>query len=630
MVAHFALDDTIQKSFDHLRLVFRKASTNPKEVSYVMRGDIARETEKGLETLRAWSDAAAENGEEGGRMLLKVYEDLDALSVDPILRFGGNSMTALDGFTKSVMANTEAKYIAFNKLAQSGEVITDKNFKAAVDEVYNSFFDSNGMISNKAVDAATSEIALNADSPVVEGMNNFIKRFPAARTFIWFPRTTANVIDTFGKWSPAGVLSADYHKMWGPLGRKRLADFSFDEIKAILESKGKPIDEFAQQTFEMLRYETKGKAAIGSLFVTAAGMAAVNDRCTGNGHYDKSRQRMRVRSGWKPKSCKVPGTNKQVSYEWMGPIGDWLSLTIDVVDNFDSLSTAVQEDLYNKLAFVLGSAITNRSVLSQLEPMYDVLQGNGAAAMRFLSNFGNNLVPLGSARNELGKLMYPQLRQIRTELNDSLRNRNAFLDLVDPERALSSVVDPIDGREIGKEDNWFLRVWNRGPAKVTSLPSKERQFLIDIEFNSNPMMRLSQRGALLENHEITAINTKMGEQGVLKQEINRIMKLAEKLTYTSPDGTTYKGFQSIIQAQRRGMIPSDVLDSSKFATIFLQLKQAYAKAKRLAEDSLQEPMRSGLREREYNLYENNLNQKKGDIDSVLDAAGLTETLNMAK
>ena len=630
MVAHFALDDTIQKSFDHLRLVFRKASTNPKEVSYVMRGDIARETEKGLETLRAWSDAAAENGEEGGRMLLKVYEDLDALSVDPILRFGGNSMTALDGFTKSVMANTEAKYIAFNKLAQSGEVITDKNFKAAVDEVYNSFFDSNGMISNKAVDAATSEIALNADSPVVEGMNNFIKRFPAARTFIWFPRTTANVIDTFGKWSPAGVLSADYHKMWGPLGRKRLADFSFDEIKAILESKGKPIDEFAQQTFEMLRYETKGKAAIGSLFVTAAGMAAVNDRCTGNGHYDKSRQRMRVRSGWKPKSCKVPGTNKQVSYEWMGPIGDWLSLTIDVVDNFDSLSTAVQEDLYNKLAFVLGSAITNRSVLSQLEPMYDVLQGNGAAAMRFLSNFGNNLVPLGSARNELGKLMYPQLRQIRTELNDSLRNRNAFLDLVDPERALSSVVDPIDGREIGKEDNWFLRVWNRGPAKVTSLPSKERQFLIDIEFNSNPMMRLSQRGALLENHEITAINTKMGEQGVLKQEINRIMKLAEKLTYTSPDGTTYKGFQSIIQAQRRGMIPSDVLDSTKFATIFLQLKQAYAKAKRLAEDSLQEPMRSGLREREYNLYENNLNQKKGDIDSVLDAAGLTETLNMAK
>ena len=86
----------------------------------------------------------------------------------------------------------------------------------------------------------------------------------------------------------------------------------------------------------------------------------------------------------------------------------------------------MQEDLYNKLTFVLGSAVTNRSVLSQLEPMYDVLQGNGAAAMRFLSNFGNNLVPLGSARNELGKLMYPQLRQIRTELNDSQLLEHSF------------------------------------------------------------------------------------------------------------------------------------------------------------------------------------------------------------
>ena len=630
MVAHFALDDTLQKSFDHMRLVFRKASNNPKEVSYVMRSDIARETEKGLDTLRAWSDAAAENGEEGGRMMLRVFEDLDALSVDPVLRFGGNSMTALDGFTKSVIANTEAKYIAFNKLAQSGDEINPKNFQAAVDEVYNKWFDSNGMISNDAVDSATSEIALNADSPVVEGMNEFIKRFPAARTFIWFPRTTANVIDTFGKWSPAGILSSDYHKMWGAFGRKKLNEFSFDEIKSILESKGKPVDEFAQETFEMLRYETKGKAAIGSLFVTAAGFAAINDRCTGNGHYDKSRQRMRVRSGWKPKSCKVPGTNKQVSYEWMGPIGDWLSLTIDVVDNFDSLSTAVQEDLYNKLAFVLGSAITNRSVLSQLEPMYDVLQGNGAAATRFLTNFGNNLVPLGSWRNEIGKLMYPQLREIRSELNDALRNRNAWLDLVDPSRSLSAVVDPIDGKEIGGEDNWFLRVWNRGPAKITSLPSKERQFLINIEFNSNPQLRLSQRGALLENQEITAINTKMGQQGVLKKEINKIMKQAEKLTYTSPDGTVYTGFTNIIQAQRRGLIPSDILDSSKYSNIFTELKQAYTKSKRLAEESLDEPMLSAIREREYALYEQNLNQKKGDINQVLQDSGLQETLNMAK
>ena len=165
-----------------------------------------------------------------------------------------------------------------------------------------------------------------------------------------------------------------------------------------------------------------------------------------------------------------PGTDKQVSYEWMGPIGDWLSLTVDVVDNFDSLNAGIQEDLFNKLTFVLGAALTNRSVLAQLEPMFDVLQGNWAAASRWSTSFGNNFVPLGSARNELGKLIYPQLRQIRSELDDHLRNRNAWLDAVDPERALPKVVDAIDGQEIGKEDNWFIRVSNRGTANDTRLP----------------------------------------------------------------------------------------------------------------------------------------------------------------
>ena len=105
MVAHFALDDTLQKAMSHMQLVFRKASTNPKKVSYVMRGDIALQEEKGLNALRAWADAAEEKGELGGKMMLSIYEDLDALAQDPLLRFGGNSMTALDGFTKSVMAN---------------------------------------------------------------------------------------------------------------------------------------------------------------------------------------------------------------------------------------------------------------------------------------------------------------------------------------------------------------------------------------------------------------------------------------------------------------------------------------------------------------------------------------------
>ncbi len=616
MTAHFALDDTLSKALDHMRLVFRKASTNPKEVSYVMRSDIALKTEKGLDTLRAYADAASENGEDGAAMLLKVYEDLDALSMDPVLRFGGNSMTALDGFAKSVVANTEAKYIAINKIVQSGEKITDARLKQLSEEIYNKWFDKNGMIDNETVNAITSEIALNADSPAVEGFNWFLKHFPAARAFIWFPRTTANVIDTFGKWSPAGVLSTDHYKLWGPLGRKKMIDFTQDEIIDFLRSKGRPVDEFAHETFQMLRYEVKGKAAIGSMFVTAAGFAAIGDRCTGTGHYDKARQRVRLRSGWKAKTCKVPGTDKSVSYEWMGPIGDWLALTVDVVDNADSLTSSMQEDLYKKLMFLLGSAVTNRSVLSQLEPLHDVLQGNGAAALRFATSFGNNMVPLGSLRNEVGKVLYPGLRQIRGELDEMLRNRNAWLDKFDPSRALPPLVDPIDGKPIGYQENWFIRMFNLGPLEIHDQPSKERQFLIDIEYNSSPAMKLSKRGVPLEAHEIKAINSLIGEQGIYRRELAVIMKDANKLTYTAPDGTVYKGFVNILRAARRGGISSEILDTTKYATIYARIGRAYSQAKSYAEDSLHEPMRSSIREREYEKNNNEYNMKLGNIDAL--------------
>ena len=143
-------------------------------------------------------------------------------------------------------------------------------------------------------------------------------------------------------------------------------------------------------------------------------------------------------------------------------------------------------------------------------------------------------------------------------------------------------------------------------------------------------MRMSQRGVILENHEITAINSKMGEQGAYKREINKIMKDAAKLTYTGPDGTVYKGFKDIIQAQRRGLISSEILDHTKYGNIFNRLSKAYDKSKRLAENSLDEPIRSGIRAREYAKINADYNTKTTNLDQLYDDAGLNKTLNIAK
>ena len=103
------------------------------------------------------------------------------------------------------------------------------------------------------------------------------------------------------------------------------------------------------------------------------------------------------------------------------------------------------------------------------------------------------------------------------------------------------------------------------------------------------------------------------------------MKDAEKLEYQG-----HKGFVNIIKAQRRGLISSEILDTAKYANIFNRLTQAYSRAKRLAQNSLAEPMRSAIREREFEKRGAEYNQKLGDLDQVYQDAGLQETLNIYK
>ena len=129
----------------------------------------------------------------------------------------------------------------------------------------------------------------------------------------------------------------------------------------------------------------------------------------------------------------------------------------------------------------------------------------------------------------------------------------------------------------------------------------------------------------LTSDEITAINTKMCEQGYYKKRIKEIMKIANNLTYGD-----HKGFVNIIQAQRRGLIPSDVLDTAEYAHIYARLKQAYSQAKKYAENNLDDPILSGIREREYEIVNSKYNQKAGNLDQVYQDAGLQETLNMYK
>ena len=629
MWGHHSMGDTLNRAYKHMGLVYRKAATDPTKLSYVMREDIRLKIADDLEWLTSYAQAAQKNGEDGPMAILNLYETLTDIAQDPNLRFGVNAMTALDGFSRSTLGSIEARYTAFDNMLKNGDEITEAGIKKASDDIYKTYFDENGMITNKAVEWANSEIALNLDSEWVDGFGALINRFPIARTHFMFPRTAVNVIDIFSKYSPGGIFAREYQQLWGPVGLvpglgKKFEDFDIEEIAEVLSRHGQTMDGNFKAKFETIRMTAKGRVALGTFSTMGALKLFREGAITGNGHYDKSRQRSRVKLGWKPKTVKVPGTNLEASYEFLGPIGDWLAFTVDVADNFDLASTAWTEQMFQKLSFVFSASMINKSVLSNVEPLNDILQGDVKALNRWGASMGNNLFPLGGFRNEIGRVMNPALRDIKGEMIDNWRNRNNWLDAFDPNRSLPELYDPIDGGKVGFPENYWTRAWNAyAPIKVSERISPEKQWLIDAEYNYSPQVATSTGGAELENSERSALSGKIGEQAIFNKELKKIIKDAQKITYRGREYPFLKGkvgFIEILKTARQYGVSAEDLEISDFAQIYSRLDRAFVKAKKIAESSLDPKILAGIKAREIKKEEIKQAAKSGDIDGVLKIA----------
>ncbi len=566
---YMAITDTFGKAFKHMSQVYSKAATDPSSVSYIMRDDLVAKNEATMDILHSFAMSAQKNGEDGPMVLYNMAENMQDIANHPWLRFGANAMTALDGFTRATLANIEARGRVYDRMIKNsyGPQLSKADIIKAENEVYDSMFDKSGMITDKAVDFASREIALNLDTDNVRSLSGLISRAPFLKPFLMFPRTADNMIGMVNKFSPVSVFMKDYNRLALP-GQK----FSREEIIEILEARGLPVDEFAEQTFNNLRAEIRGRKAIGTASVMGAAFMFTQDRLTGNGHYDKERQKNRKQLGWKPRSYKG-WDGKWYSYEFLGPMADFISVTADIMDNSDTIDEPSWTSLMNKVGFILGANLTNKSFLAGLEPMNDVLSGNPAAAARWGASFGSSLLPLSGFRNELGRLMQPELRELDQELMQLFQNRNRFLDVFNPHSGLPTAYDWIDGKPVGYTEGFFNRFWNAYmPMKVADGLSEERQFLVDIEYDARPTFSKSSKGVEYTPEERSELFSLMGKQGKFREAIKRIMKSNEA-----------KAWRAQIKAHRE---QGHKIDEQVYANLYYQLDRELRFAKAAAEASL--------------------------------------------
>ena len=556
------LGESLQKAIQHFNFILKKSVENPDTVSYAMREDVALKNADTMMVLDNYAKAKAAEGEYGPTAIVGIAKALQDFNNHPWVRYSANLMTAGDGFVRSFMANFEARGRAYDEMMrEAGGSIDYAALNKAQAKVYAEMFDANGMITDKAVEFASREIAMNLDTPAVQGLSALLNRYPVIRPFIMFPRTSMNVLSFAHKHSPLALK-------WGESNRILNATTT-DEINEIMKSRG--ITDFTKQQWDQVVAETKGRIALGTTTTLAASMLYLSGSLTGNGPYDKEARNAWVKAGWQPRSVRNPVTGEWHTYDSFEPFSTFLALVADIGDNAGHLGTSSTEDLFRKLSFAFSMNITNKSFLQGLTPLNDMLAGDEAGFQRFLSSQANNFVPYASLRNQLGQLMYPGLREVDAEFGQLVRNRNAWLDAFSPETALPYARDFIDGSRIRDYDP-MTRILNTVlPFKTNPSTEPYRQWLIKTGFEAMPVLKKSTGGVDYTPRERELIAGYMGQYGDLPRELTRLMTRKDLV----------RDFE-FYTSKRDNNVSSEQLNLAK-SRLHSSIRQTFNNAKRRAE-----------------------------------------------
>jgi hypothetical protein len=589
--------DAMVNGYKHMSHFWKKTLENPMSTMEYGRGDIAvARNEKNIEVLRTTATAMAEDGHFGPQYLLNQYEDMHSIATNPWFRYSANMMGAADAFTRAVLATAEARGMAYDKVLKPGVKAKPGDFKKVANETYTSMHNAQGWISNSAIDRYTGEIALNLDSTMSRGLSSLIQSAPFLKPILLFPRTSINILGMFAKYSPLGVISKDF---WDLV--KYGDQPPLQHVTEFLEKKGIAFDENAMQVFHQMRREAKGRIAIGSFTAVGISTMFTEDRIRGTGHWDKERQRVRTDNGWVGKTYKgLDG--KWHSYEWLGPIGDWVSTLTDINDNFDLISTPKREKMVEKMGYILASAVTDRSLMAQVEPLGDIMGGNGAAANRFAANMINGAVPMAGLRGTFSRMMSDGLKEVDNELLQLIRNKNNFLDPIDANGALGTKWSWVDEKTpIGFVEGWHQRAANallghRMGDEITP----NRQFLIDIEYDSRPAMTKID-GIELTSQQRSRIFEKMGELGTFARAIK---------TMRTTKGEAY--LRKMKQFRAEG-VRSNEVDSEVVMNLHSYLDSELRRAAKQAISHLDEEDKRAIRILKTNKSKNDGMARRGTI-----------------
>jgi hypothetical protein len=463
------------------------------------------------ELMKHWAET---RGTQGEKAAFRVANLSRSLNDNNFLTYSSKLMAATDDAFTMILARARAKeramMAAFDAKGQ-GVIpeITPDLIKEIESREYAQIFDAaDGSISDDMLKYAKEEATLTKDvTGFGKSMDALFDTQPLLKPFYLFARTGINGLEFSFKHVPG-------------------LNFLVKEFNDIAFAKPGNLDNVRQygitNDFELANAKAlqNGRLAIGGSVVFMASQHYLNGNLTGNGPQDASLRRVWEAAGWKPRSIKLGDV--WISYDSLEPFSNVLAAIADVGDNQRLMGDQWVEQNLAGISMIVAKGAVSKTYLQGLQQIFDLFGNDPKKFEKIGASLANNTVPLSSLRNEIGRLINPQMRELSSSWDDQIRNRNLMMEGL-AEEQLPIKYDILNGEPI-RDWDWPTRAFNFiSPVQLNFDQSPGRQLLL----RSNYDLRMSVYSApdgtsLADVPKVRSLFQKaIGDQN-LEAELNKL------------------------------------------------------------------------------------------------------------
>jgi len=477
---------------------------NRKSLTYEGKFDLEAD-------LAEWQSLKPFYDKYGNPVEKRAYETLDAVvrfNTHPWVKYSQNAMGAGDALARTIIGRYEMRMRAARQALDEGVALdkitevarqSEENFRR---QIFKLNADDKFVVSDVGAKMAGDEAAMTR--ALEENFKGFelISNIPFMKAFFPFVRTGFNALDLTFQHTPLVVFR--------------------DKYKDIMA--GKDLEKYGIRPQDLPQAQAlmEGRIVMGTSIMGMATLAAMAGNMTGDYPYDKESKDAWKEAGIQPYSFKVGNT--YISYNNLEPFNTLFSMAANVVQNADVLGEDLVDNWMQKLIFMTGAVLVDKSMLEGVEDLARLM--NADTSEDLLTRTGSRYVrshfPYAGLLGQLGDIMDANRKEAVSFQEMVIKRDALFKSMLPPKYDVLSKDRSGKTLNYGAE-NPLLKLFNAlSPVAVVPVDDDIiRQNLVDMRFNM-PEALTRYKGEELDSQMRSEMQKYMS-MGPLRERLERIM-----------------------------------------------------------------------------------------------------------